>query len=229
MYSPEQARRQVSAGERLAGREVALAPLDDDCLVDGELHEGIRQRLLRIRELPCRSVATLLGVIRRDGLVQLAWEAVEGPSLETLLRDPSTSPSILRNTLDGLRRAVQSLHQLGLVHGDLHAENVVVARGGVVLTRLSPLLHHDPRIDLDALRLIETRANARLPTRDDTSVTRVTPGDLPDVTPGDPPRGPRDDPDAPNDSSRDWLGIVAVLALGGLLSLTAWWLTRSGD
>ena len=290
MEETQQASGTTPASGRLAGRNVVLVPLDEDCLVDGELHPGIRQRLLRIRELPSRSVATLLGVRRRDGQTLLAWEAVEGPTLETLLSDPCTSSSVLRNALAELRRAVLSLHQLGLVHGDLRADNVILARDRVVLTRLSPLLHHDPRTDLEALRLVEARAAEHRELSGESSINRDARGDpsagrlnetslgtsndvvtarassretqressretqressretprdcsrdMPRDTLRDLPRDmPRDTSKATPldtsgnvvsscDSPRDWLSIAAVLIIGGLLSLAAWWLTRSG-
>jgi hypothetical protein len=47
------------------------------------------------------------------------------------------------------------MHSLGVVHGAVHARNIIIAAdGSVKLTHVSPLLFNDPRIDLDALRAL---------------------------------------------------------------------------
>src|SRR4051812_50121461 len=62
-------------------RKVVLKPLDGDCLLDGQLHPMIRQRLERVRELPLTGVANLIGVERVHGDAQLVWEFVDGTPL----------------------------------------------------------------------------------------------------------------------------------------------------
>lgn len=196
-------------------RPVVLEPLGEDCLRDGELHENIRLRLLRIRELPSRSVATLVGVWRREGRAWLAWESIPAPTLKELLEDASVRPDRLLHAAESLRRSVLSLHRLGLVHGDLREENVVVRDDAAVLTRLSPLLHHDPQRDLDALASIECRVRARL-------AGIVGAGDTTPRRPGDLPLEDR------RRDARGWIAVAAVIAMGATISLAAWWFTRTG-
>src|SRR5690606_4887509 len=47
--------------------------------------------------------------------------------------------------------AVEELHALGIVHGQLHAGNVFVRDGRVRLTHISPLLYTDEREDAVAV------------------------------------------------------------------------------
>ena len=67
------------------GRTVVLKKLDDDCLLDGQLHPSIKLRLERVRELPVRCVANFLGVERDGaGVAQMVWEFVRGTPLAEL-------------------------------------------------------------------------------------------------------------------------------------------------
>lgn len=199
----------------LPGGRVELLPLDEDCLRDGTLHEGIRLRLLRIRELPSRSVATLLGVWRRGGRPWIAWESIPGPTLQDLLDGEPIPDARATRIIESLRRAVLALHRQGLVHGDLRASNVVLCDELVILTRLSPLLYHDPRRDLDALAALEDDLRRR--TASPPPGAAATAERSPD---------PRDVPH-PRDR-RGWIAVTALLASGAMVSLAAWWLTRRG-
>ncbi len=131
-----------------AGRLVRLKPLEADCLHAGRLHPAIRDRLDRIRNMPHRSVASLRAVERFGGQAYLVWAYVDGKSLEeTLLSEP---PSV--STIVELVSVVEDLHLLGVVHGSLHARNIIVSASGEVwLTDLSPYLYSDPTEDVAAL------------------------------------------------------------------------------
>lgn len=126
--------------------------LDDDCLMDGGLHPSIAERLERVRELPIRQVANLGGVeVDPDG-VWLVWQYVEGIPLEQFLQK-SPPQSRLDEIARDLRRAVQAMHVQGVVHGALHARNIIIdPRGQVILTHVSPLLFSDEESDQRALR-----------------------------------------------------------------------------
>ena len=128
------------------GQRVVLKLLPRDCLRDGRLHPNVRLRLTRLRELPMRSFVNLIGVDRTEHGVVIVSEYVEGK--------PFTELSVIERSgvAAGLRLAVQQLHQLGFVHGNLHGGNVIVQNDSTVrLIDPSPLLHDDPVIDLAAL------------------------------------------------------------------------------
>jgi tRNA A-37 threonylcarbamoyl transferase component Bud32 len=94
-----------------------------------------------VRELPVKCVANLIGVERDDaGVPQLVWEFVPGVPLADV-RDADW----LRLSREVVL-AVQSLHAAGIVHGAIHAGNVILddADGDVRLTHVSPLLYNDP-------------------------------------------------------------------------------------
>jgi len=131
-------------------RRVVLKPLDDDCLLDGQVHPSIAARLTRVRELPMMNVANLRGVERIDSQAYLVWDYVEGRPLESSLA--AMSDEQIAKTSAELRLVVEAMHSHGIVHGAIHARNVIVDdRGGVNLTDVSPLLHNDPEKDLAAV------------------------------------------------------------------------------
>jgi len=126
------------------GRPVVIKMLASDCLVRGRLHPSIHDRLSRVRELAHIGVANLHGVERQGGLTFAVWEYVEGDTLErhaAQLESPAALARVAREVI----LAVQTLHALGIVHGRIHAGNVIVDRLGLVrLTHVSPLLYDDP-------------------------------------------------------------------------------------
>lgn len=126
--------------------------LGDDCLLHGDLHPNVADRLDRVRELPLKNVANLLSVERGDdGGVWMVWQYVEGMTLEEFL---SSGPSLERTdrVARDLKRVVAALHAGGLVHGALHERNIIIdPQGQVILTHISPLLYSDPARDEQAL------------------------------------------------------------------------------
>lgn len=66
-----------------------------------------------------------------DRILVLPW--IDGASLATVLAQP---PAGRRRALEALGRAVARLHAAGLVHGDLHADNLLFADGDPVLLDL---------------------------------------------------------------------------------------------
>ena len=145
-------------------RKLVLKVLDDDCLLDGQLHPAIRQRLNRIRELPITGVANLVGVERIDGAPQLVWEFVPGENLDEAQADEKRWERIAREVI----LAIESLHAAGIVHGAIHERNVIVLGDGTVrLTHVSPLLWNEPMNDVqDAIAMLDDRVGTQLPGSD---------------------------------------------------------------
>lgn len=134
------------------GREVIFKRLDRDCLLGGQLHPNIRERLSRVRELADITVANLYGVERAAGGVWMVWEYVPGAPLEqwaVQARSAKDRAAILQD----VHLRVRSLHAMGIVHGALHERNVIIdPRGRVRLTHVSPFLYHETDTDEQAMR-----------------------------------------------------------------------------
>lgn len=135
-----------------------LKRLPDDCLRAGQLHPSIKLRLTRLRELPLGCFVNLIGVERdpQCGVV-LVSDYIDGVPLESL-------PLVERVRLHReLEQAVEAMHQLGMVHGAIHGQNVIVDGWGKLwLIDPSPLLHDDPAVDRRAVeRLAVVDAAAR--------------------------------------------------------------------
>jgi tRNA A-37 threonylcarbamoyl transferase component Bud32 len=143
------------------GRKVVLKKLDDDCLLDGQLHPSIKLRLERVRELPVRCVANFLGVERdaATGVAQMVWEFVPGTPLAQV-----KSAEWLKLSREVVL-AVQSLHASGIVHGGIHGGNVILdVAGEVRLTHVSPLLYTDPDNDAaDVVAMLDGLVNEHAP------------------------------------------------------------------
>jgi serine/threonine protein kinase len=121
--------------------------LDDDCLLDRELHPSIAERLNRVRELPVSNVANLQGVEVDANGVWMVWQYIEGETLEQYLAQPR--PEAQRASLArDLRLTVEAMHAHGIVHGAIHGRNVIIdPSGNLHLTHISPLLFSDPVVD----------------------------------------------------------------------------------
>jgi len=166
------------------GRGVVLKKLDDDCLLRGQLHPSIRERLARVRELAHGGVANLYGVGRDGGSGEsaadvetnggekngtgigqawLIWEYVEGRPFDEFAADPGRSLRDLAAAGRELALALDLLHMQGIVHGSIGGGNVIVAPAGAVrLTHVSPLLYTDPGPDAEAVvHLLESAVAAR--------------------------------------------------------------------
>ncbi|MEA2708669.1 MAG: hypothetical protein QOF78_1270 [Phycisphaerales bacterium] len=141
-------------------RRTVLKRLDDDCLLDGQLHPSIQLRLERVRELPVTAVANLLGVERdAAGVAHLLWEFIPGTPLAEV-----RSADWLKMSREVVL-AVQSLHAAGIVHGAIHSRNVIVDDAGQVrLTHVSPLLYSDPDHDAaDVVAMLDAIVNEHAP------------------------------------------------------------------
>ena len=160
--------RELSAGRSWAardrgGREVVIKLLESDCLLGDKLHLSIRERLERVRELPQKDIANLHGVERDGGMTYLVWDFISGePILDAAERGHEADRKRLARELV---LSVQSLHLAGIVHGRIHAGNVLVDRdANVRLIDVSPLLWGDEQVDVQGVmalveELLETQLN----------------------------------------------------------------------
>jgi len=127
--------------------------LEGDCLLKGQLHPMIKDRLGRVRELAHLGVANLHGAEREGERAFLVWEYVEGITLEEFLREYEPERERLAEIATQVLMHVEGLHALGIVHGGIHSRNVIVRPSGdVKLTHVSPLLYHEEVVDVEALR-----------------------------------------------------------------------------
>jgi hypothetical protein len=140
---------------------VVLKHLEDDCLHGRQLHPSIKDRLLRVRELPHPRIATLRTVERWRGPAYLVWTYLDGQTWDEALADPSCN---LLQLSSALAVTVEVLHQTGIVHGQLHGRNIIVRPDRqVCLTHVSPYLYTDPQADLAAIVELLHAAGQRLP------------------------------------------------------------------
>jgi serine/threonine protein kinase len=129
-------------------RRTVRKPVDEDCLLGGQLHPSVVERLERVRELPVISVANLLGVERDEDGVWMVWQFVPGTPLEAILKQSNYSPGYREKLIRELRLAVTAMHAHGIVHGAIHPRNVIIdPENRVHLTHISPLLWEDPAAD----------------------------------------------------------------------------------
>jgi hypothetical protein len=139
------------------GRGVVLKTMEDDCLLRGQLHPSIRERLGRVRELAHGGVANLYGVGREGeggaARAWLIWEYVDGRPLHEYAAAPGRTARDLAMAGRELALAVDLLHMQGIVHGALAGGgNVIVTpTASVRLTHVSPLLYTDPAVDVEAV------------------------------------------------------------------------------
>jgi hypothetical protein len=144
------------------GRQVVLKMLDPDCLLDGQLHPSVRERLARVRELAEKGVANLHGVERDGPYTFLVWDYVPGRTFAEAAASELPHRELLQLSRE-LVLLVESLHAGGIVHGAIGGGNVIVDPSRRLrLTHVSPLLYADPRHDARAVtELLEKTVAAR--------------------------------------------------------------------
>jgi hypothetical protein len=134
------------------GRGVVVKRMEYDCLLKGQLHPAVRERLGRVREIAHAGVANLFGVERDAGAAWLVWEYVEGQPFDEYAAAPERSLRELASAGREVALALDLLHMQGIVHGAVHGGNVIVSPTGAVrLTHVSPLLYNEPAQDAEAV------------------------------------------------------------------------------
>jgi serine/threonine protein kinase len=125
-----------------------LRELPAEALENGRLREGIAERLERLQQAAHPRLANLLGMREVEGKYYLVWQKVDGQSLAEVRTELSEDDiyRALRELID----ALEGLHQLGLVHGDLQTDNIIVSGDGIYLTNSSALLWTEEQMDVRA-------------------------------------------------------------------------------
>jgi tetratricopeptide (TPR) repeat protein len=105
-------------------REVALKLMAADS--PGAIERGLAEgrALARLRH---PNLVQIHDVVQQDGVIALAMERVDGPTLRQWLCDRPT-PAEIVETLLAIARGFSALHTAGLTHRDLKPANVVVDR-----------------------------------------------------------------------------------------------------
>ena len=129
--------------------EIIYRPMPPECFTGQQLRDGIAERLERLQQAAHPHLANLLGIQFEEGKAFIAWEASDGRAWAEVV--DQVSDDQLRRIMRNLIGAVESLHALGLVHGDLNPRNIYVANDEVCLSEASPLLLTDPQIDVLAV------------------------------------------------------------------------------
>lgn len=145
-------------------KQVILKRFDNDCLQRGQLHPGIHARLSRVRELAHPGVANLHSVERDIPYLFAVWDDVPGLPIDRYVATQQPGPLAIGRLCRELILVVESLHALGIVHGRIHANNVLIDdHGNIRLTHISPLLYDDPAIDELAVLELLTSLTSNTP------------------------------------------------------------------
>lgn len=114
-------------------RDVALKVMREDLARDPSFVERFRKEARSAARLSDPHVVAVHDQGEDDGLVFLAMELVEGPTLRARMREAGAlSPREALTTIADVLAALAVAHRAGIVHRDVKPENVLVSFGGVV-------------------------------------------------------------------------------------------------
>lgn len=139
-------------------QRVVLKMLPPDCLLEGQLNPNVAERLRHVREIAMTDVAHLRGIERDGDKHFLVWDFVQGEPIDQhLIRFDQPAHDVLRLTRE-LIHIVERFHATGLVHGQLHGNNILMTPfGRLKLIDVSPLLFVEAARDEQAVvQLIAT-------------------------------------------------------------------------
>jgi serine/threonine protein kinase len=118
--------RQVNLGRLVALKQVARSLVQDPGFLS-----RIRSSAVLLTRLDHPNCAHVYALLEDRGQVYIASELIEGPSLRRVMEEsgrlrPEQALQTLEGALDGLAQA----HSLGLIHGGLKPENVILDHEG---------------------------------------------------------------------------------------------------
>ena len=137
-----------------------MRPVPQDCMISpGRLHEQVRARLEKLRDLPELSILTAAQVLWDGHRGWLVRKWVDGQSLAHAVLQPPRLLEVAR----ALVAIVERSHLLGMIHGAIKPSNIIVTPdSSVVLTDVSVYWQDQPAADIHAIVRALRLANGRL-------------------------------------------------------------------
>ncbi len=141
-------------------RDVALKVLS----VASNAESGTRARFVAegraAAALVHPNVVTVFGAGEEGGVAWIAMELLEGATLRTAMREASTGDRL--GWLLALARALEAVHERGLVHRDVKPDNVFVTRSGTLKLLDFGIARGAPRATSDDPRLASQTATGHI-------------------------------------------------------------------
>lgn len=95
--------------------------------MDGEgLVARFRRECLMAAQVAHQNIVPVYHVGECEQGVYYSMRFVDGPTLHDLMTDPSLSPQQSARYIEQVARAIEALHQHGILHGDIKPHNIVV-------------------------------------------------------------------------------------------------------
>jgi serine/threonine protein kinase/predicted ATPase/tetratricopeptide (TPR) repeat protein len=118
----------VAAHDTRTGQKVAIKELVRS---GGTSIERFKREFRALSEVHHENIVQLASLFEHDGRWYIAMELLDGVDLVSYVRaSGSCDVTRLRSTFLGLARALEALHEVGLVHRDIKPDNVIVTREG---------------------------------------------------------------------------------------------------